>query len=136
DEPTTHLDYERIVWLENNLHDFLGAVLIVSHDRAFLDHICTEIWEIEDASITVYKGNYSDYANQKTLERKQHQIALEKYEKKKHRREQATRIKEEKGQRATKTPKNLGASHARQQGAKPYYANKQKKLRKTASAFE
>ena len=136
DEPTTHLDYERIVWLENNLHDFLGAVLIVSHDRAFLDHICTEIWEIEDASITVYKGNYSDYANQKTLERKQHQIAFEKYEKEKQKIEEAIRIKEEKAQRATKKPKNLGASDARQKGAKPFYANKQKKLRKTASAFE
>src|SRR5699024_4981193 len=136
DEPTTHLDYERIVWLENNLHDFLGAVLIVSHDRAFLDHICTEIWEIEDASITVYKGNYSEYANQKTLERKQHQIAFEKYKKDKQKIEEAIRIKEEKAQRATKKPKNLSASDARQKGAKPYYANKQKKLRKTVSAFE
>src|SRR5699024_8723037 len=161
DEPTTHLDYERIVWLENNLHDFLGAVLIVSHDRAFLDHICTEIWEIEDASITVYKGNYSEYANQKTLERKQHQIAFEKYKKDKQKIEEAIRIKEEKEQRATKKQKNMSgkntkkkrkkeekeqkekkkkknmkAKNTKQKSAKPYYENKQKKLRKTASAFE
>src|SRR5699024_1698966 len=57
DEPTTHLDYERIVWLENNLHDFLGAVLIVSHDRAFLDHICTEIWEIRERKTENRGGN-------------------------------------------------------------------------------
>src|SRR5699024_10859365 len=50
--------------------------------------------------------------------------------------EEAIRKKEEKAQRATKKPKNLSASDARQKGAKPYYANKQKKLRKTASAFE
>ncbi len=136
DEPTTHLDYERIVWLENNLHDFPGALLIVSHDRTFLDQLCTEIWEIEDAAITVYKGNYSEYANQKTLERKQHQVAFEKYEKEKQKIAEAIRKKEEKAQRATKRPKNLSASDARQKGAKPYYANKQKKLRKTASAFE
>ncbi|HHW39149.1 MAG TPA: ABC-F type ribosomal protection protein [Bacillales bacterium] len=136
DEPTTHLDYEHIVWLENNLHDFPGALLIVSHDRAFLDQVCTEIWEIEDATITVYKGNYSEYANQKTLERKQHQVAFEKYEKEKQKIEEAIRKKEEKAQRATKKPKNLSASDARQKGAKPYYANKQKKLSKTVSAFE
>src|SRR5699024_576529 len=83
--------------------------------------------EIEDASITVYKGNYSDYANQKTLERKQHQIAFEKYEKEKQKIEEAIRIKEEKAQRATKKPKNSGASDARQKEAKPYEANKKKK---------
>ena len=136
DEPTTHLDYERIVWLEKKLHDFLGAVLIVSHDRTFLDQLCTDIWEVEDAKITVYKGNYSEYANQKALERKQHQVAFEKYEKEKQKIEEAIRKKEEKAQRATKKPKNLSASDARQKGAKPYYANKQKKLRKTVSAFE
>src|SRR5699024_3366850 len=136
DEPTTHLDYERISWLEKNLHDFLGAVLIVSHDRTFLDQLCTEIWEVKDATITVYKGNYSEYANQKALERKQHQVAFEKYEKEKQKIEEAIRKQEERAQRATKKPKKLSASDARQKGAKPYYANKQKKLRKTASAFE
>src|SRR5699024_2089288 len=98
--------------------------------------LCTDIWEVEDAKITVYKGNYSEYANQKALERKQHQVAFEKYEKEKQKIEEAIRKKEEKAQRATKRPKNLSASDARQKGAKPYYANKQKKLRKTVSAFE
>src|SRR5699024_11320818 len=59
---------------------FLGAIVVVSHDRTFLDQLCTEIWEIEDGSITIYKGNYSEYANQKTLERQQHQEAFEKFE--------------------------------------------------------
>lgn len=136
DEPTTHLDHEHIGWLEKNLKDFQGALLLVSHDRTFLDQLCTEIWEIENATVTVYKGNYSDYANQKELERKQHQAAFEKYEKEKQQLEEAIRQKEERARRATKKPKNLGASDARQKGAKPYYANKQKKLRKTASAFE
>lgn len=136
DEPTTHLDYERIVWLENELYKFSGAIVVVSHDRTFLDQLCTEIWEIEEASITIYKGNYSEYAKQQKLEKRQDQEAFEKYEKEKQKIEIAIRKKEEKAQRATKKPKNLSASDARQKGAKPYYANKQKKLRKTASAFE
>src|SRR5690625_1077275 len=136
DEPTTHLDNEHIMWLEKNLINFHGSFLIVSHDRAFLDQLCTDIWEVEDATITIYKGNYSDYKNQKGLERKQHEAAFEKYKREKQELEEAIRKKEEKAQRATKKPKNLSASEARQKGAKPYYANKQKKLRKTASAFE
>ncbi len=136
DEPTTHLDYERIVWLEHHVQDFLGAVLIVSHDRTFLDQLCTEIWEVEDAKVTVYKGNYSEYAAQKALERRKHQEAFETYEKEKKQIVKAIQEKEEKAQRATKKPKNISATDARQKGAKPYYANKQKKLRKTVSAFE
>lgn len=135
DEPTTHLDHERIVWLENKLRDFSGAVLMVSHDRTFLDQLCTEIWEMEDATVTIYKGNYSDYVQQKALERRQDQAAYEKYVKEKQKLEKAIRKKEAKAQGATKKPKNISASDARQKGAKPYYANKQKKLRKTASAF-
>lgn len=136
DEPTTHLDNEHVDWLEKNLHDFSGGILIVSHDRTFLDQLCTEIWEIEDTKITVYKGNYSEYANQKALERKQHHISFEIYEREKRKIGEAIRTKEARAQQATKKPKNLGVSDARQKGLKPYYANKQKKLRKTVSAFE
>src|SRR5690625_2751464 len=46
DEPTTHLDTERIEWLEKKLKKYQGALILVSHDRTFLDHLCTEIWEI------------------------------------------------------------------------------------------
>lgn len=136
DEPTTHLDYERIVWLENQLQNFHGALIVVSHDRTFLDHVCTEIWEIEDSKLSTYKGNYSEYFQQKTLEKKQHQEAFEQYEKEKVNIQKAIREKEEKAQRATKKPKNISATDARQKGAKTYFANKQKKLRKTVSAFE
>lgn len=136
DEPTTHLDLERIEWLEKKLKDYQGGLIIVAHDRVFLDRLCTSIWEINDGTITVYKGNYSDYIEQKELERNQQQTAFEKYEKEKQQLEAAIQEKEVKAQRATKKPKNLSASDARRKGAKPYYANKQKKLRKTASAFE
>ncbi|HIA6910963.1 TPA: Vga family ABC-F type ribosomal protection protein [Staphylococcus aureus] len=136
DEPTTNLDTNYIENLERKLKDWHGAFIIVSHDRAFLDTLCTSIWEIKDGGITEYKGNYSDYIEQKELENRQEQLAHEKYEKEKKQLEEAIKLKEEKAQRATKKSKNLSSSEARLKGAKPYFANKQKKLRKTAKALE
>lgn len=61
DEPTNHLDFKTVMWLENYLKDYKGALLIVSHDRYFLDKLCTSICEIERGNLTRYKGNYSAY---------------------------------------------------------------------------
>ena len=136
DEPTTNLDTNHIEALERKLKDWAGAFIIVSHDRAFLDTLCTSIWEISEGVITEYKGNYSDYTRQKEIENRQEQLAYEKYEREKKQLEEAIKLKEEKAQRATKKPKNISASEARLKGAKPYFANKQKKLRKTVKALE
>lgn len=65
DEPTNHLDIETIEWLEMYLKSYPKAVVIVSHDRMFLDKIVNRVYEIEYASITEYKGNYSAFENQK-----------------------------------------------------------------------
>ncbi len=65
DEPTNHLDMESIEWLENYLNSYNGIVIIVSHDRYFLDNIVTKIVEIEDMESITYKGNYSSYVSQK-----------------------------------------------------------------------
>lgn len=65
DEPTNHLDMDSIEWLEGYLKSYKGIVIIVSHDRYFLDSIVTKIVEIEDMESKVYKGNYTSYANQK-----------------------------------------------------------------------
>lgn len=67
DEPTNHLDIEAIEWLEQFLLKFSGAVLVVSHDRYFLDCIATHILELESGKIKLYRGNYSTYAQQKEL---------------------------------------------------------------------
>lgn len=136
DEPTTNLDAAHIEWLEKKLMHWPGAFVIVSHDRAFLDALCTTIWEIHEGKIKQYKGNYSDYAEQKKLEREQHAAAYETYEKKKKQLEEALILKEQKAERATKKPKNVSPSEARITGAKPYFAKKQKKLQKTAKAIE
>ena len=76
DEPTNHLDFATMEWLENYLKGYSGAVLVVSHDRYFLDNICTRIWEVSFQTMTTYKGNFSAYLPQKeaadALRQKQH----------------------------------------------------------------
>ena len=67
DEPTNHLDIDTIEWLEGYLKKYSGAVVIVSHDRFFIDQIATTIYEIEYRKCTKYKGNYSDYIDQKAV---------------------------------------------------------------------
>lgn len=136
DEPTTNLDTSHIEWLEKQLTRWQGALVLVSHDRAFLDALCTTIWEIHDGIVREYTGNYSDYVEQKELEHRQQEMAYEKYEKKKKQLEDALKLKEKKADRATKAPKNVSASEASITGAKPYFAKKQKKLQKTAKAME
>lgn len=84
DEPTNHLDFKTIMWLEDYLRSYRGAVLIVSHDRYFLDRLCTSVCEIERGILTRYKGNYSAFIRQreentarreKEYEQQQKQIA-------------------------------------------------------------
>ncbi len=65
DEPTNHLDLNSITWLETYLLNYKGAVIIVSHDRYFLDRIATKIIEIDNGIVSSFHGNYSDYAVQK-----------------------------------------------------------------------
>lgn len=67
DEPTNHLDMESISWLENYLLDYSGAVLIVAHDRYFLDKIVSKIIELDNGNATVFSGNYTDYASKKAI---------------------------------------------------------------------
>ncbi|WP_417630086.1 ABC-F family ATP-binding cassette domain-containing protein [Enterococcus faecalis] len=72
DEPTNHLDIETLSWLESYLPSYAGALLIVSHDRYFLDKVVNEVYELSRKKMTHYKGNYSKY-----LELKAEQLASE-----------------------------------------------------------
>lgn len=67
DEPTNHLDMSSITWLETFLRSYKGAVIIVSHDRYFLDRIANKVIEIDNTKATVFTGNYSDYAAKKEI---------------------------------------------------------------------
>lgn len=82
DEPTNHLDIETMDWLENYLKAYRGAVLVVSHDRYFLDAVCTKIWELRGKTINTYRGNYSAYLPQREAaderQQKLHDAAVEK----------------------------------------------------------
>ncbi|MED1602748.1 Vga family ABC-F type ribosomal protection protein [Alkalihalophilus marmarensis] len=136
DEPTTHLDTDHIEWLEKKFKSWKGALVIVSHDRAFLDAVCTKIWELSDEGLKEFKGNYTEYAKQKEILKRKHKSDYEKYEAKKKQLETALKAKEQKAKRATKKPKNVSRSEASITGAKPYFAKKQKKLQQVGKSIE
>ncbi|MEK4029038.1 ABC-F family ATP-binding cassette domain-containing protein [Pseudobacillus sp. FSL P4-0506] len=76
DEPTNHLDYETIRWLEEYLSKYSGAVLLVTHDRYFLDRVTNRMFELDHGRLYTYKGNYQDYIAAKA-EREEQQAAEE-----------------------------------------------------------
>lgn len=76
DEPTNHLDMDSITWLETFLMNYQGAIIIVSHDRYFLNRVVTKIIEIDQGTVTTFSGNYSDYAQKKAALR---EAALQAY---------------------------------------------------------
>ncbi len=78
DEPTNHLDIERIEWLEKFLQSYHGGVLIISHDRFFLDRVATRILELDGGQVTSYEGNYTYYMRVKNDRRAALQSAYEK----------------------------------------------------------
>ena len=67
DEPTNHLDMNSIAWLETYLMNYAGAVLIVSHDRYFLNRVVTKVIEVEHGELLMFNGNYSDFASKKKM---------------------------------------------------------------------
>ncbi|WP_152656015.1 Vga family ABC-F type ribosomal protection protein [Oceanobacillus sp. CFH 90083] len=137
DEPTTNLDTVHIEWLEKQLSHWQGALIIVSHDRNFLDKLCDEIWEIDEQTLKIYSGNYTAYRQQKEKAVEKQRLDYEHYQQKKQQLERAIEKKEQKAQRATKTPKSkIGSTEESLKGAKPYFAKKQKKLQKTSKALE
>src|SRR5699024_9355245 len=94
DEPTTHLDIEGIQFLIDQLKYYYGTLLVVSHNRYFLDEIVDIIWEVDNGKITVYPGNYSIYQELKQQELIEQQNAYEKFIKEKSRIEKAAKEKQ------------------------------------------
>ncbi|QPN67994.1 ATP-binding cassette domain-containing protein [Synechococcus sp. CBW1006] len=81
DEPTNHLDVETIQWLESYLIEQSAALVVISHDRTFLDRVCTQIVETERGVSRTYLGNYSQHLEQKALEREASQAAFDRQQK-------------------------------------------------------
>lgn len=136
DEPTTNLDTSHVEWVESKLSEYQGTILLISHDRTLLDSICNTIWELEEGEITEYKGNYSDYIEQKENKKKHQQKEYEKFKQKEQQLEEAIIQKDRQAERATKAPKNLSSSEARIKGAKPYFAKLQKGLHQNRKALQ
>ena len=65
DEPTNHLDLLALLWLQNYLKNYSGAVLLISHDREFMDEMVTQVYEISERKFNAFTGNYSDYLRQR-----------------------------------------------------------------------
>lgn len=94
DEPTNHLDMNSITWLETFLMNYQGAVIIVSHDRYFLNRVVTKIVEIDQGNVTTFSGNYTDYAQKKAMLREaQMQAYLNQQKEIKHQEEVIAKLK-------------------------------------------
>ena len=110
DEPTTNLDLAGVQTLEAMLAGYRGAILLVSHDRALLDKICTQIWELDDGRLRVFDGNYSQWAEQTKRERDFKTFEYQQYQKEKRRLEQAADELARYGQQMRKPPKRMSSS--------------------------
>ena len=78
DEPTNHLDIEMVEWLEHYLSQQKVTLLLVTHDRYFLDNVCNEIWEMDNAKLYVYKGDYENYLEKKAARIENEQANIDK----------------------------------------------------------
>lgn len=141
DEPTSHLDENGRKYLEKKIRGFSGAVLIVSHDRAFLNAVCTQIVELEAEQVHFYTGNYSAYQKQKQLEVETAAAEYEAYEKERRRLKQAMEVTKRKTDNVRTTPKRMGNSESRLhkmggQGAKKTLDNARKNLEKRMEHME
>ncbi len=130
DEPTSNMDIEGIELMEKKLAEYNGALIIVSHDRCFLDKICNKIIEIEDGKIKTYDGNYSDFSKQRLHDRQRTQFEYEEYTKEKKRLEVAIVDTKQKSKSIKGPPKRMGNSEARlhKMGGQKAKANLERKV--------
>lgn len=121
DEPTNHLDEQNIELLSKQMKKYAGTIIVVSHDRFFLDEVATKIWAIEGNELVEHKGNYSSYIEAREAKRLRQQRMYEKQQKK---------IALIEGQMAelTSWSKKAHAESTKQEGAKEYYRLKAKRM--------
>lgn len=140
DEPTCNLDYDGINFLAEKLKCFSGALLIVSHDRYFLDETVNRIWELKNGKITEYEGNYTDYLREKE---EQHQSQAAKYDqfvKERNRLEKAVDEKRKQARKINKKqiglPRKNSSEEAGRLGYSRSIGSKQKTLYNAAKSME
>lgn len=113
DEPTSHLDKNGRLYLEKQLEQFAGAVVVISHDRAFLNRICNRIVELEAGKVHFYTGNYDDYLAKKEVEKEFAQEEYETYVKEKKRLKKVMDKTHRKSEGIKRAPSRMGPSEAR-----------------------
>lgn len=123
DEPTNHLDMESSQWLEKYLKNLKTTLLVISHDRFFLDNVVSKIWDLTPETLKVYKGNYSEYKVQKENELKN---TMKEYEKQ--------QLKIQNLEKAIEHRKNWYASAHKSAGQNDFYRSKAKKHASTMKA--
>lgn len=138
DEPTSNMDMESIGLIEEKLKKHKGTLVIISHDRTFLDKLCNQILEIENGRIKIYQGNYSDYHQQKIQEKERAQFEYEEYIKEKKRLERVIHKTKQKGQSISRPPKRMGNSEARlhKMGGQKAKANLDKAVKNVRKRIE
>ena len=134
DEPSSNLDIEEKEKLKNKLKEYKGTLILISHDRNLLDEVVDSILEVENGSVTKYKGNYSKYKKEKEEKEKRKEIEYVKYLEEKNRLEVSiNRVKNE-AKAMKKTPKRMGNSEARLH--KRGVENKREKVEKSSKSLE
>ncbi len=140
DEPTSHLDREGIAFLVNGLKHYSGALLVISHDRDFLDGVVDKIWELRDGRITEYWGGYSDYLARKEEERQRQAAEYREFLAERERLKLA--IEEKRSQARKLEQKSKGAANNNKTedggrlGHQKSQGSKQKKLHAAARSME
>lgn len=128
DEPTNHLDLQGITWLTEEVQNYRGAAIIISHDRYFLDRTVEKIFELEDGILTIYEGNYSSYRKEKQRRFEQQQRDYEKQQRKIHMiQQQVNTLKTWSDKAHREAGKGGTAAENRQMGLKEYERMKAKK---------
>ncbi|GLB46348.1 lincomycin resistance ABC-F type ribosomal protection protein [Philodulcilactobacillus myokoensis] len=135
DEPTVDLDIHNIEFLENQLKHYQGTIIVISHDRTFLDHTINTIWELQDHHLNVYHGNYSYYRNAK---KHKNELAWKNYYQDQIKRKQlehATVVQEIQTNRSTKVPRQkVGNNESGRE--KGYYNQKQGRMQHKVNAMK
>ncbi|EGO63282.1 Msr family ABC-F type ribosomal protection protein [Acetonema longum] len=140
DEPTCHLDREGTDFLIGQLKYFPGALLIISHDRYFLDEVVDKIWELKDGKITEYWGGYSDYLRQKEEERQQQAVQYAQFIAERNRLERSVEEKRKQALKVDQKAKGAAKKNSSESGGRLAHqkstGSKQKKLYNAAKNME
>lgn len=140
DEPTCHLDREGIDFLIGQLKCFFGALLVVSHDRYFLDEVVDKIWELQNGTITEYWGNYSDYLRQQEEKRQSQAVKYQQYVEERDRLTRAAEGKRKQARRIDQKAKGAAKPNSSESGGRLGHqksmGSKQKTLHKAAKSME